>query len=236
MSHGSGHKWGMVIDLDRCTGCNACMVACTAENNVPVTSEAQAGKGRLMHWIRVNRYWHNGWPEPESVHIPVPCMHCRKAPCETVCPVYATYHNEENLNAMVYNRCVGTRYCANNCPYSVRVFNWFDNEWEGSLEEQLNPDLSVRSRGVMEKCTFCIQRIRRAKEAAASEGRALRDGEVVPACAQTCPPGAIVFGDLADPDSAISRQVKDLRRFRLMEHLGTEPSVTYLKRVKGGGT
>jgi molybdopterin-containing oxidoreductase family iron-sulfur binding subunit len=188
-----------------------------------------------MHWIRVNRYWQRAWPEPESVHIPIPCMHCGKAPCEPVCPVYATYHNEENLNAMVYNRCVGTRYCANNCPYSVRVFNWFDHKWEGPLDEQLNPDLSVRSRGVMEKCTFCIQRIRRAKEQASSEGRALRDGEIAPACVQTCPPGALVFGDLNDPDSAVSRQAKDLRRFRLMEHLGTDPAVVYLKRVKGGG-
>jgi molybdopterin-containing oxidoreductase family iron-sulfur binding subunit len=226
----------MVIDLDRCTGCNACVVACSAENNVPVSSEEQAGKGRTMHWLRVNRYWQRGWPDPEAVHVPVPCMHCGKAPCEPVCPVYATYHNEENLNAMVYNRCVGTRYCANNCPYSVRVFNWFDNRWEGPLDEQLNPDLSVRSRGVMEKCTFCIQRIRRAREAASAEGRSLRDGEILPACVQTCPPGALVFGDLDDPRSEVSRKAKDLRRFRLMEHLGTDPAVTYLKRVKGGGT
>jgi len=147
-----------------------------------------------MQWLRVARYWDGEYPEATAVYLPVPCMQCERAPCETVCPVYATYHNEDSLNAMVYNRCVGTRYCANNCPYSVRVFNWFDHKWEKPLDEQLSPDLTVRSRGVMEKCTFCIQRIRRAKETAAEEGRGIRDGEVIPACVQTCPPGALLFG------------------------------------------
>jgi molybdopterin-containing oxidoreductase family iron-sulfur binding subunit len=188
-----------------------------------------------MHWLRLDRYYEGDPLEPAIHHQPVPCMQCERAPCELVCPVYATYHNEDGLNAMVYNRCIGTRYCANNCPYSVRVFNWYDYKWEKPLDEQLSPDLTVRSRGVMEKCTFCIQRIRRAKETAAEEGRAIRDGEVVPACAQTCPPGALLFGDLADPHSEISRKLQDPRRFRLMEHLGTEPRVVYLKRLKGAG-
>jgi len=228
-------KWAMAIDLDRCTGCGACVVACVAENNIPVVGEAEVEKGRLMQWIRVARYWEGEHPEAQAVYLPVPCMQCERAPCETVCPVYATYHNEDGLNAMVYNRCVGTRYCANNCPYSVRVFNWFDHTWEKPLDEQLSPDLTTRSRGVMEKCTFCIQRIRRAKETAAEEGREIRDGEAIPACVQTCPPGALLFGNLADPHSEIARELKDPRRFRLMEHLGTEPRVVYLKRQKGAG-
>ncbi|MBI5342317.1 MAG: 4Fe-4S dicluster domain-containing protein [Deltaproteobacteria bacterium] len=229
------HRWAMAIDLDRCTGCGACVVACTAENNIPVIGEEEAAKGRLMHWIRVNRYWEEENPGARATYLPVPCQHCQRAPCEIVCPVYATYHSEDGLNAMVYNRCIGTRYCSNNCPYSVRVFNWYDYRWEKPLDEQLSPDLSVRSRGVMEKCTFCIQRIRRVKDKAAGEGRKIRDGEVQPACVQTCPPGALIFGDLEDPDSAISRLFKDPRRFRLFEHLGTEPHVVYLKRRKGAG-
>jgi len=228
-------KWGMVIDLDRCTGCGACTVACVAENNIPTVGEEEAGKGRLMQWIRVERYYEEEHHGTRAAYVPVPCMHCGRAPCETVCPVYATYHNEEGLNAMVYNRCVGTRYCANNCPYSVRVFNWYDHAWEKPLDEQLSPDLSVRSRGVMEKCTFCIQRLRRARETAIAEGRAIRDGEAMPACAQTCPPGAISFGDLSDPESEVSRKLEDPRRFRLMEHLGTDPRVVYLKKQKGAG-
>jgi len=233
MSH--NRKWAMVIDLDRCTGCGACVVACVAENNIPTAGEEEAGKGRLMQWIRVERYWEEAHHATRAAFVPIPCMQCGRAPCETVCPVYATYHNEEGLNAMVYNRCVGTRYCANNCPYSVRVFNWYDHSWEKPLDEQLSPDLSVRSRGVMEKCTFCIQRLRRAREAAISEGRAIRDGEAMPACAQTCPPGAITFGDLSDPESEVSRKMEDPRRFRLMEHLGTDPRVVYLKKQKGAG-
>jgi Fe-S-cluster-containing dehydrogenase component len=230
------HRWAMIIDMDRCTGCGACVTACVAENNTPVVGEEIAGQGRLMQWIRVARYWHVEHGETRALFVPTPCMQCENAPCEIVCPVYATYHDEDdNVNAMVYNRCVGTRYCANNCPYSVRVFNWFDWKWEKPLDEQLNPDLTTRSRGVMEKCSYCIQRIRRGKETALKEGRPVRDGEVVPACAQTCPPGAILFGDLNDPDSAVSRTMMDLRRFRLMEHLGTKPMTVYLKRMRGPG-
>ncbi len=228
-------KWAMAIDLDRCTGCGACVVACVAENNIPTAGEEEAGKGRLMHWIRVARYFEGEFPELATSFLPVPCMQCGRAPCETVCPVYATFHNDDGVNAMVYNRCVGTRYCANNCPYSVRVFNWEDHAWEKPLDEQLSPDLSVRSKGVMEKCTFCIQRIRRAKDLQSAGIRKIRDGDVQPACVQTCPSGALVFGDLSDPESRISHTLKDPRRFRMMEHLGTEPRVVYLKRQKGPG-
>ncbi len=230
------HKWAMVIDMDRCTGCGACVVACAAENNTPTVGEAEVGRGHIMHWMRISRYWSAEHGETRATFVPTPCMHCAKAPCEIVCPVYATYHDEDdNLNAMVYNRCVGTRYCANNCPYSVRVFNWFQPSWEKPLDEQLSPDLSVRWHGVMEKCTYCIQRIRRGKETALKEGRPIRDGEVVPACAQTCPPGAIVFGDQSDPESEVSKALRNPRVFRLMEHLGTEPSTRYLKKEKSPG-
>ena len=230
------HTWAMAIDLDRCTGCGACVVACNAENNIPVIGETEAGKSRLMHWIRVNRYWEGEFPEAQAVYLPIPCMQCERAPCELVCPVYATYHNEDGLNAMVYNRCIGTRYCANNCPYSVRVFNWYDYKWAKPLDKQLSPDLTVRSRGVMEKCTFCIQRIRRA-QGDRGRGRAgdpRRRSASRPAF-RRAPPGRFVFGDLADPHSEITRKLKDPRRFRLMEHLGTEPRVVYLKRQKGRG-
>ncbi len=225
-------QWGMVIDLDRCTGCGACVVACQAENNVPVVGKELSGYGRAMHWLRIERYWEGEYPKVRARFIPLLCQHCSDAPCEPVCPVYASYHTDEGLNGQVYNRCVGTRYCANNCPYSVRVFNFFDNQWPEPLDQQLNPDVTVRSKGVMEKCTFCIQRIRRAKETAKLEKREVRDGEIQPACAQTCPAGAMVFGNLADPKSRVFRMSRSPRRFRLIEDLGTDPSVIYLK---GGG-
>ena len=160
------------------------------------------------------------------------CQQCHHAPCEPVCPVYATYHNPEGLNAQVYNRCVGVRYCSNNCPYKVRRFNWFQYDWPEPLNFQLNPDVSVRSKGIMEKCTFCVQRIREGKERAKSEGRKLRDGEIVPACAQTCPTEAIVFGDLKDPESRVSKLWRDSRGYRVLEHLNTQPGIMYLKKVK----
>ena len=226
------YKWGMVIDLDRCTGCGACVVACQAENNVPVAGEERCRQGRAMHWIRIERYWDGTFPHVRARFVPVLCQQCDNAPCEPVCPVYASYQNAEGLNAQVYNRCVGTRYCANNCPYSVRRFNFFEPEWPEPLPEQLNPEVSVRSKGVMEKCTFCIQRIRRAEQRARLHGRRVADGEIQPACAQTCPPGAITFGNLADPRSRVFRLSRSPRRFRLLEDLGTEPAVVYLK---GGG-
>ncbi len=228
----SKYQWGMVIDLDRCTGCGACVVACQAENNIALVGKQRFAEGRNMHWLRIERYWEGEFPNVRARFLPMLCQHCDDAPCEPVCPVYASYHTAEGLNGQVYNRCVGTRYCANNCPYAVRVFNFLNPDWPEPLPDQLNPDVTVRSRGVMEKCTFCIQRIRRGKETAKQDKRHVQDGEINPACSQTCPPGAIVFGNFADPESTVSRLARSPRRFRLFEDLGTESSVIYLK---GGG-
>ncbi len=224
-------RWAMVIDLDRCTGCEACVLACHAENNLPVVGPEEAAKGRAVHWIRVDRYFEGEFPNIRLKYMPVLCQQCDQAPCEPVCPVYATYHTADGLNAQVYNRCIGTRYCGNNCPYSVRFFNFFEPAWPEPLALQLNPDVAVRSGGVMEKCTFCVQRIKRARLEAAAEQRPLRDGDVQPACAQSCPAEAIVFGDLSDPESKISRLAGSARARRLLEDLGTEPKVFYLSRL-----
>jgi molybdopterin-containing oxidoreductase family iron-sulfur binding subunit len=223
------YRWGMVIDLDACTGCSACVAACYIENNIPVVGKHEHLKGREMAWLRIEPYY-NDPQKPEF--IPMMCQQCDNAPCETVCPVYATYHNPEGLNAQVYNRCVGTRYCANNCPYKARRFNWFDHAQSQPLYGVSNPDLSVRPKGVMEKCTFCIQRIRYAKDRAKDEKRLVKDGEVLPACAQTCPAGAITFGNLMDPDSAVSKLAKSAGVYRVQEELGTEPAVYYVNRKK----
>ncbi len=230
------HKWTMVIDLDRCTGCSACVVACHAENNVPIVDEEQVWRGRSMHWIRIERYWQTDGDQVKARFLPVLCQQCLSAPCEPVCPVFATYHSERQaLNVQAYNRCVGTRYCSNNDPYKVRMFNFFPPQWDEPLTNQLNPDVTVRSGGVMEKCTFCVQRINRAEQQALSEGRALYTDEVVPACVQTCPPSALVFGDANDPNSAVNRVLASTkaRQFRLLEDLGTQPAIYYLK---GGET
>ena len=224
-------RWGMTIDLDRCNGCEACVVACRAENNVPTVGPEECEKGRMMAWIRVERYWEGEFPEAKARFMPVLCQHCEKAPCEPVCPVYATYHNPEGLNVQVYNRCIGTRFCANACPYTVRTFNWFDYHWDAPLDRQLNPEVTVRSRGMMEKCTFCVQRIRTAELAARDEKRPLKDGEVQPACVQSCPTEAMVFGDLDDPSSRVAQLARSGRSFKLMEDLGTQPKVVYLKPV-----
>jgi Fe-S-cluster-containing dehydrogenase component len=228
------HKWTMIVDLDKCNGCKACVVACHAENNVPFGTEQEAVRGRAIHWIHIERYWEGSYPHIRARFIPLLCQQCNRAPCEPVCPVYATLHSErENLNLQVYNRCVGTRYCQNNDPYKVRFFNFFDPAFPEPLPQQLNPDVTVRSAGVMEKCTFCVQRLRRAEEQALLEGRPVADGEAVPACVQTCPTGALLFGDRADPTSRVSRELQNNpRQFRLLEHLGTEPSVYYLKEGK----
>jgi Fe-S-cluster-containing dehydrogenase component len=226
------HRWGMAIDLDRCTGCQACVIACHAENNLPLSDPASAAKGRTVHWIRVDRYYEGVFPDVRVKHLPVLCQQCDDAPCEPVCPVYATYQNPEGLNVQVYNRCVGTRYCANNCPYQVRFFNFFEPEWPEPLALQLNPDVSIRMGGVMEKCTFCIQRVKRAKSDAKEEGRPIADGEIQPACAQSCPAEAMVFGDLNDPESRVSRLAGSGRSTRLLEELGTKPKVFYLQKGK----
>ncbi len=229
-------RWGMVIDLDRCSGCEACVVACRAENNVPTVGEAECEKGRMLSWIRVERYWEGEFPEVKARFMPVLCQHCEKAPCEPVCPVFATYHNSEGLNVQVYNRCIGTRFCANACPYTVRYFNWFDYAWDAPLDRQLNPEVSVRSRGMMEKCTFCVQRIRSKEVQAETEKRKLADGEVQPACVQSCPSEAMYFGDLDDPSSQVSQLARSGRSFKLLEDLGTEPKVVYLKPADWKGT
>ena len=228
----SEHKWGMFIDQDVCTGCQACVTACSMENNVPFVGEEDAGYGRSMHWIRIERFWEGEYPEVQATPFqPVLCQQCGHAPCEPVCPVFASVHSEEQqTNLQVYNRCVGTRYCANNCPYQVRVFNWRDYHETGSFNNYLNPEVTVRQRGIMEKCTFCIHRIVRGEDKAKAEGRTLADGEVVPACAQACPTEAIVFGRLDDPDSRVSQLAHEGHTVKLLEELGTLPAVTYRKK------
>jgi Fe-S-cluster-containing dehydrogenase component len=224
-------RWGMVIDLDLCTGCQACVVACHAENNVATVGEEEVTLGRSLHWIRIERYWKGEYPHVRAEFLPIICQHCQKAPCEPVCPMYATVHDEnENVNVQVYNRCVGIRYCGVNCPYKVRMFNWFNPYVPEPLDEQLNPDVTVRTRGIMEKCTFCIQRIRRTREEARASGEPFNPEDVRPACVQTCPTDALVFGDLNDPESYVSQLARSGRAFVLLEELGTEPSVSYLKR------
>ena len=237
------YRWGMSIDLSACTGCGACVTACYAENNVPVVGERAVAQGREAAWLRIERYFEEADPvtrsattsdTPEVRFAPMLCQHCGNAPCEPVCPVYATYHNPEGLNAQIYNRCVGTRYCANNCPYKVRRFNWSPADWPAPLHLQLNPDVTVREPGVMEKCSFCVQRIQEAKDHAMDAGRPVRDGEVTPACAQTCPARAITFGNLQDPDSRVARAARNARGYHVFDTLNTKPAVTYLKKVRRG--
>ncbi|RMH21238.1 MAG: 4Fe-4S dicluster domain-containing protein [Gammaproteobacteria bacterium] len=258
--HEYEHMWGMAIDLDKCIGCNACSVACYAENNLPVVGKDKFEAGQAMHWMRVERYW----DEPDlgefrveetqkfgASFIPFNCQQCNAATCEPVCPVAATYHTPDGLNAQVYNRCIGSRYCSNNCPYRLRYFNfysYYERSWPEPLHMQLNPDLSVRDKGVMEKCTFCVQRIRAGKDKAKMENRKVHDGEVKTACQQTCPTQAIEFGDLLDPESQVSKtwrkqQVKlgvteqhkhehELRGYRVLEGLNTDPCIMYKERVR----
>ncbi|GAF01651.1 4Fe-4S dicluster domain-containing protein [Saccharicrinis fermentans] len=246
----NGHHWAMFIDLSSCTGCNACVVACSVENNVPVVGRDEVRRSHEMHWLRIDRYYTQAPDDPSSLRVvrqPVMCQHCDNAPCENVCPVAATNHSSEGINQMAYNRCIGTRYCNNNCPYKVRRFNWFDYNGADSIPFNrvdvtgmssdlkrlvLNPDVTVRAKGVIEKCSFCIQRIQEKKMEAKKDGEPLRDGEIKTACEQGCPAKAITFGDMNDKNSAVSKMMKDPRRYHLLEELHTLPSVAYLTKVR----
>lgn len=257
-------KWSMSIDLNSCIGCANCIVSCTAENNVPVVGKDQVSRTREMHWLRIDRYYTSDMTKeaakkegkgtidmyremehpsenPKVVFQPVMCQHCSHAPCETVCPVLATTHSSEGLNQMTYNRCLGTKYCANNCPYKVRRFNWYrythDSQFDFNMNNDLgrmvlNPDVSVRSRGVMEKCSMCVQRIQETKLTAKKDGRRINDGEIQTACSQSCPTNAITFGNILDEESAVAKLSKDERMYHMLEEIDVQPSVFYLTKIR----
>jgi menaquinone reductase, iron-sulfur cluster-binding subunit len=229
-------RWGMAIDLDRCTACQACVVACQVENNVSPAGAEQWEEGRAISWLRLVPFQDGEHGTRPGLRLmPLPCMHCQRPPCTKVCPVKATLIDREGLVAQVYPRCIGCRYCTTACPYTVRHFNWTQPQWPRPMEQALSPDVSVRPKGVVEKCTFCHHRLQRAKDKARMEGSALREGDYVPACVETCPAEAMVFGDLDDPASAVTRLSQSPRAFRLLEDLGTEPKVIYLSKGESGG-
>ncbi len=222
-------RYGMVIDLDKCSGCGACISACRAENNVPIVGEEESTRGRAIFWMDLVPIIEGEYPEVKIQLLPRPCMQCSHPPCVKVCPVGATYKSEETgIIGQIYRRCIGCRYCVNNCPYSVRYFNWYSPQWIEPMDKSLNPDVSVRTKGVVERCTFCHHRLHKAREQARVENRELSEEDYVPACVQICPSRALFFGDFADDNSQISKLAKSTRAFRLLEELGTEPNVIYL--------
>ena len=230
------HRWGIVVDLDKCTGCGACSVACYAENNVPVVGRQEVARGRELSWIRIEKHTFGEGAARQTQFLPVMCQQCDNAPCETVCPVFASYHTADGLNGQVYNRCIGTRYCSNNCPYKARRFNYFDYQRDEPARQQLNPDVTVRPRGVMEKCTFCIQRIREVLNRTKVSGAPIKEGDILPACVQTCPTGAMSFGDYKRPDWTMSKLARDPRAYRLLDYMvNTRPGVVYLRKVRTTG-
>ena len=229
-----GYAWGMAIDMNACVGCNACVVACQSENNVAVVGKEMVIRGRIMHWLRIDTYFRGGTANPQVYFMPMMCQHCEDAPCETVCPVNAAVHDAEGLNLQVYNRCVGTRYCANNCPWKVRRFNYLlYGDWDTpSLKLARNPEVTVRSRGVMEKCTFCLQRILNAKIEAEKQNRRVQDGEIQTACQSACPTEAIIFGDINDPNSRVKKLKEEKRSYAALGELNTRPRTSYLAEIR----
>ncbi len=223
-------RWGMVIDLDKCSGCRACETACAAENNIPIIGEAQTAMGRGMSWMKVLTQVSGTFPKTRTEFVPRPCMQCDNPPCTKVCPVNATHKAEDGIVAQIYARCIGCRYCANACPYSVKYFNYYEPRWPRSMERRLNPDVSVRPKGVVEKCTFCHHRLQKARERARAENRPLSEPDFQPACAESCPSAAIMFGDLDNPNHRVHELARGPRASRMLEDLATQPKVFYLKK------